>query len=190
MREDMNIEGCVRTHILDMEYLPWGDAEGLLLKWGYSPGQPSPRVIAAIEERMASDVAQYPARGLQQEVMSAYSFYAGVRPDNVTLVNGCDKAFRLLAEVFINPGDELLMFSPSYPILAEAVTMMGGRTELVPLSRDFTIEVSDALLERVSAPGTKLLFIVNPNNPTSNVLIPDFPYRVGIGGTGLAGIHS
>jgi histidinol-phosphate aminotransferase len=169
----MQTARLIRSQVLGMQDLLWGDEEGLALKWGYNPFPPSPKVLECLRSCDTVDVAVYPSRKLKQALVEAYADYAGVKPEQVTLTNGCDKAFRLLPEVFVEEGDELLMFSPSYPLMEEAVQLMGGKTRVVPFDSDYRINVDD--LERSGAitARTKLLFLVNPNNPTSNVVIDE-----------------
>lgn len=161
----------IRDSALTLGQLAWGSEEsGLPLKWGYNPLPPSPAVLEAIRNAGPEAVTRYSAASLRRDLTGELAAYAGVPPEAVTLANGCDKAFRLLAETFIEPGDELLMLSPSYPVLAEAVELMGGRVDTLPLDGGLAAPVED-LVERAGARQPKLVFIVNPNNPTSNLVM-------------------
>ncbi len=167
----MDVMNMVRNEVLSMQDLLWGDEEGLLLKWGYNPFPPSPRVLDCLNGCTADDIGVYPSRKIKQGCLESYARYAGVQPEQVTLVNGCDKAFRLIPEIFIQPDDEMLMFSPSYPLMEEAVQLMGGKTRKIPLGSDYRIDLKRVEQSEVVTERTKLIFIVNPNNPTSNLVV-------------------
>jgi histidinol-phosphate aminotransferase len=103
-----------------------------------------------------------------------YADYAEVPPETVTITNGCDKAFRLIAETLVQAGDEMLMPVPTYPVMAEAVQVMGGQVSTLSLDPKFEAPVAE-MVERIRRrPQIRMIFLVNPNNPTSNVILqPD-----------------
>lgn len=162
----------VRAPILELGNLAWGTEEhGLALKWGYNPLPPSPKVKEALLQALDSSLATYPPHSLRSALTREYAAYAGVPPETVTLTNGCDKGFRLIAETFTHPGEELLMPVPSYPVMAEAVQVMGGHVSTVPLGPDFQVPVGEVMERLRSRPQIRMVFIVNPNNPTSNIVL-------------------
>ena len=90
-------------------------------------------------------------------------------PDRVLLGDGLDEVLKLIAQSFVEPGDEIIIPIPTFPRYELEVRIMGGRVHLVPLTDRFEVPVEE-VLERVSD-RTKLLFLCTPNNP-AGVPIP------------------
>ncbi|NOX71687.1 MAG: aminotransferase class I/II-fold pyridoxal phosphate-dependent enzyme [Candidatus Micrarchaeota archaeon] len=168
------IEDFVRDEIKKMEEISWGETpKGIVLKWGENPFSPSEKVAKAVSDAVKnSNRCPDP---LKKDAMKSLSKYTGVPPARILLVNGTDKAFRLLAETFIEKGDEVLSFSPSYMVIDSAVEMMGGKMIYSKLNSAFEIYMKDAL--RKITEKTKMIYICNPNNPTSNFIATDKDIR-------------
>lgn len=166
----------VRQEVLGIQALPWGADAGLPLKWGYNPYPPSPRVATAMAQAMHL-LERYPSPQLKADLAVQYAHYAGIRAEQVLVTNGCDKALRLIAEVFINPGDELITFVPTFPPIEESTRLMGGKIRRVPLTADYRVPPLEELRETVISPRTKLIYVVNPNNPTTALTIDEAGLR-------------
>jgi histidinol-phosphate aminotransferase len=122
-----------------------------------------------IEEisKSLSQVNAYP--DLMVQLIADLSTYTCLPEDQICITNGSDKAFRLLAEMFIDSNDEMITFSPSYPVIDHAIEMMGGRVVRIPLDHNFTIpSISD--IQKKLSNKTKMIYICNPNNPTGNFI--------------------
>jgi histidinol-phosphate aminotransferase len=87
----------------------------------------------------------------------------GVEPEQLLFANGSFELISLVALTYLNPGEEAVIPSPSFGWYKTSVTQAGGAPVAVPLKRH-TIDL-DALLAAVT-PKTKLVCLVNPNNPT------------------------
>jgi len=127
----------------------------------------SPKVIKAIEEQAPlSSQYVYLGDNTTGELIEKIARYAGVGPENVALEAGLDQSFNRLPKVFIGPGENLVTMSPMYPELMHGTKRSGGEVKYVPLDRpEFTLD-PDKVLEAVDRK-TKIVFICNPNNPTS-----------------------
>jgi L-threonine-O-3-phosphate decarboxylase len=90
-------------------------------------------------------------------------------PDNVVVGNGSTELIYLFADVFIKKGDEALIPVPTFGEYENAVRKAGGKPKHIKLAQDFSIVITDLLDEITSA--TKIIFLCNPNNPTS-ILTP------------------
>lgn len=130
-----------------------------------NPLGPSPRAVSAATAAMAQ-VHTYPegsSRALRERLSRLWDL-----PDDHFLVgNGSDEVFRLLAEVYLEPGDKIVVPSPSfsgYPLVAE---LMGAEVIGVPLV-DQTMDLS-AMVEAANQSGAKMIFLCRPNNPTGAV---------------------
>jgi histidinol-phosphate aminotransferase len=87
--------------------------------------------------------------------------------DTVLVGNGSDEILKLIAETFLNPGDEVILPQPTFSEYQFSATVMDGVCLSVPL-RDFTLDLP-AMLEAITQ-RTKILFICNPNNPTGTIV--------------------
>jgi histidinol-phosphate aminotransferase len=65
----------------------------------------------------------------------------------------------------------MVEFVPSYPVMASAARIMGARVNSIPLNPAFTLPDWSLIESQVVGDSAKLIFLVNPNNPTSNVIL-------------------
>jgi len=87
--------------------------------------------------------------------------------DTILVGNGSDEILKLIAETFLNPGDEVILPQPSFSEYKFTATVMDGVCVSVPLS-DFALDLP-AMLEAIT-PRTKVLYVCNPNNPTGTIV--------------------
>lgn len=93
----------------------------------------------------------------------------GTTVDDVFIGNGVSELIDLSLRAFLNPGDEVLVPSPDYPLWSAAVALNGGavRHYACPPERKFMPDV--AAIEAMLTPATRALVVINPNNPTGAV---------------------
>jgi histidinol-phosphate aminotransferase len=92
----------------------------------------------------------------------------GLTEDNITLAHGAGGAIETLAKVFISKGDEFIISKQSYGLYKEVSKIMGGITKVIPLNKDYTVDI-DALISIISNK-TKMIWLCNPNNPTGTMI--------------------
>jgi histidinol-phosphate aminotransferase len=85
----------------------------------------------------------------------------------IVISNGADNLIFMMANAFVNEGDEVLMADPTFPVYTNVTQIMGGKPVKVKL-KEFTHDL-DAMLKKVNRK-TKLVFICNPNNPTGTTV--------------------
>ena len=93
----------------------------------------------------------------------------GVTAEEVFIGNGVSELIDLSLRALLNPGDEVLIPSPDYPLWSAAVALNGGvvRHYPCPPERDFMPDL--AALEAMISPRTRAMVIINPNNPSGAV---------------------
>ena len=93
----------------------------------------------------------------------------GVTVDEVFIGNGVSELIDLTLRALLNPGDEVLVPSPDYPLWTAAVNLNTGRAVHYPChpARGF-IPDPDEIETRITR-RTRAIVIVNPNNPTGAV---------------------
>jgi len=125
---------------------PLGDSRGL----AYDP-QP----FGALDARRAVS-AEYARRG------------ANVPPDHLVLTASTSEAYSLLFKVLCDPGDEVLVPRPSYPLLEHLTRLEGVVAAPYDLEYDDCWSIDLGSLERACSDRTRIVLIVSPNNPTGS----------------------
>lgn len=91
-----------------------------------------------------------------------------ISPDNILITSGSQQALDLLGKVFINPGDRILVESPTYMGALQAWNAYGAEYVTVPMDEDGMI--TDALEEALRS-GPKFIYVLpNFQNPTGVTL--------------------
>ncbi|MGI9221015.1 MAG: aminotransferase class I/II-fold pyridoxal phosphate-dependent enzyme [Woeseiaceae bacterium] len=101
------------------------------------------------------------------------SLYKDRGPDDVIVTNGSAEANFLMVMSLLNPGDEIVVFTPNYLQIFGWAQAIGVDVKTVKHneSADWQADI-DALRNAVSAK-TRLITICNPNNPTGATLSID-----------------
>jgi alanine-synthesizing transaminase len=93
----------------------------------------------------------------------------GVTPDNVYLGNGVSELIVMSLQALLNPGDEVLVPSPDYPLWTGAVSLCGGRAVHYRCAEDLDWNPDVEHVASLVTDKTRALVIINPNNPTGAV---------------------
>jgi histidinol-phosphate aminotransferase len=125
------------------------------------PFGPFPAALAALE-RAAAELNRYPDGGCFR-LRHALAQRHGVRPENVAPGAGADGIVMCLSLACLDPADEVVCGTETFPSYALDALKLGASVRRVPL-REYRYDV-DGLLEAIT-PRTKLVYICNPNNPT------------------------
>src|SRR5215207_7383501 len=104
----------------------------------------------------------------QRSARAALAEYAGVPAESLILGNGADELIDLLMRAYLDPGDELVDFPPSFAMYAFNAQLQDAKVVAVPRNDDFSIDV-EATLSAIT-PRTKLILLTSPNNPTGTVM--------------------
>ncbi|MFN0070657.1 MAG: histidinol-phosphate transaminase [Chloroflexota bacterium] len=102
----------------------------------------------------------------QEHARNVLSEYVGVGPEQLFLGNGSDELIDLLMRAVLNPGDEVVDFSPTFGVYAFVAQQYEAPLIDVPRDERFDIDLGAAL--RAITPKTKITFLASPNNPTGN----------------------
>lgn len=131
-----------------------------------NPLGPSPKALDAVRQE-AADVFRYPD-GASGELVGLLAQKLDVPQDHLIVGNGSDEVIKLLAEAYLEPGDQVIFADPSFSEYAYAARLMGAEEVAIPLTPDWVHDL-DAMRKAVT-PRTKLLFVCNPNNPTGTAV--------------------
>lgn len=128
----------------------------------------------AIIENLASSEAYCSQKGIfparEAVVMQQQSRgIMEVKAEHVFIGNGVSELIDLSLRALLNPGDEVLIPSPDYPLWTAATLLNGGRAVHYPCPEvdDFMPDLG--ALENMVTAKTRALVVINPNNPTGSV---------------------
>lgn len=94
-----------------------------------------------------------------------------VREEDVIVVNGGMQGLFGAFQATVNPGDEVLMFSPFWTPIKDLVASCQGKTVLVPTT-EARAEGFGETLARYATTATKVIYFNTPQNPTGAVITP------------------
>ncbi|MCI0348765.1 MAG: pyridoxal phosphate-dependent aminotransferase [Acidobacteriales bacterium] len=129
-------------------------------------------ILRSLSSRQALEYSPQ-AKGLplaRQAVDGYYQVRGDAAPRGDRLVvtastsEGYSYAFRLLCE----PGDEILVPAPSYPLFDYLAAIQDVRAVAYPLFYDHGWHIDIHSLEKAITPRTRAIVLVNPNNPTGS----------------------
>ena len=130
-----------------------------------SPFGPSPKALIAYE-KTSSKLSRYPeltAESLQ--IVIAEKF--GLEPDRIICGTGSDEVLIFAALAFCSPGDEVIHAKHGFEMYPIVVKYAGAESVLAS-EVDYKISTK-SILDNINE-ATKLIYIANPNNPTSTYL--------------------
>ncbi len=132
----------------------------------------------AIIENLAASEPYCAARGIfpaREAVVMVHQNRGvmDVSADDVFMGNGVSELIDLTLRAMLNPGDEVLVPSPDYPLWTAAVNLNGGRAVHYPCRPEQAFEPDPAEVEALITPNTRALVVINPNNPSGAVYSRD-----------------
>ena len=137
----------------------------------FTPDAVLSRVTASIADSQGYSDARgiAPAREAVARYFGAKLGVVGVTPDDVYLGNGVSELIVMALQALLNPGDEVLVPTPDYPLWTGAVTLSGGTPVHYRCDEEngWNPDLED--IEAKITPHTQAMVIINPNNPTGAV---------------------
>ena len=98
-------------------------------------------------------------------------YYSGlVGEDRILLTASTSEAYAFVFKLLADPGDEILVPRPSYPLFDFLAALDNVRVVQYPLVYDTTWTIDFDALNRAITPRTRAIVLVNPNNPTGSYL--------------------
>lgn len=100
----------------------------------------------------------------------ALARYFGVSPAEIMMTNGVDDAIMLICDTFVDPGDALVIPTPTFSIYQFFHEVRGGKTKTVGYDSKARLSV-DKLI--AAARRARWMALANPNNPTGTLVSSD-----------------
>jgi aspartate/methionine/tyrosine aminotransferase len=111
-------------------------------------------------------------RGLESARRAVAGYYAdrkeGVSTEDIFLTTSTSEAYSYVFRMLCDPGDELLIPSPSYPLFDFLADIQDVRLARYPLIYDHGWQIDFHALEQGITPRTRGVIVVHPNNPTGH----------------------
>jgi alanine-synthesizing transaminase len=96
-----------------------------------------------------------------------------VLPDRIVLTASTSEAYSFLFKLLCEPGDEVLVPVPSYPLFDHLTRLDAVRSIPYPLEHHGSWSIDFPRLETALSPRTRAVLLVNPNNPTGSFVRPE-----------------
>jgi aspartate/methionine/tyrosine aminotransferase len=120
-------------------------------------------------------IAEYrpAAQGLasaREAICGYYRAQHGVKidDDNVVLASGTSEAYSFLFRLLCNPGDEVLIPAPGYPLFDFLADLCDVKLVRFPLVYDHGWQIDFAALAAAVSERARAVIVVHPNNPTGH----------------------
>ena len=128
-------------------------------------------ILAALQNPAVLSYAPDP-RGLLAAREAVCGYYAArgdqVTPDSLILTTSTSEAYSFVFRLLCEPGDEVLVPQPSYPLFDFLADLHDVKLVRYPMLYDHGWQIDFHALRQVLTTRTRAVIVVNPNNPTGN----------------------
>jgi aspartate/methionine/tyrosine aminotransferase len=128
-------------------------------------------ILAALRNPAALRYEPNP-KGLESSRLAVTEYYFGrsaaISADDIVLTTSTSEAYSLMFRLLCNPGDELLIPAPSYPLFAFLADIQDVKLVRYPLVYDHGWQIDFHSLQRAITSRTRGVIVVHPNNPTGH----------------------
>jgi histidinol-phosphate aminotransferase len=102
-----------------------------------------------------------------REIRRLLAGYTGITAERIVVGNGSGEIVDLMLSLFVDPGETVVIPTPTYGLYAARAQVFGARVAAVPRQADFSLDIE--AMEAAITRETKLIFLASPNNPTGNL---------------------
>jgi len=128
-------------------------------------------ILAALRNPAALRYEPNP-KGLESARLAVRLYYstrgAAISADDMVLTTSTSEAYSFVFRLLCNPGDELLIPAPSYPLFGFLADIQDVKLVRYPLVYDHGWQIDFHSLQQAITPRTRGVIVVNPNNPTGH----------------------
>jgi len=132
-------------------------------------------LLAALADPQALDYEPQPL-GLLRAREAVCGYYAEhgivVEPDQVVLTTSTSEAYSYLFRLLCDPGSEILVPQPGYPLFDFLARLDDVRLQGAPLVYDYGWQIDPEGFRRAVTDQTRAIVLVHPNNPTGHFTKP------------------
>ncbi|MGO8932391.1 MAG: pyridoxal phosphate-dependent aminotransferase [Terracidiphilus sp.] len=130
-----------------------------------------PSLLAALTNPRALDYDPQPS-GLLPARQAVCAYYAdhgvALDPQQIVLTTSTSEAYSFLFRLLSDPGDEILILQPGYPLFDFLAALDDVRLKPVSLVYENGWQIDPESIRRAITPRTRAIVVVHPNNPTGH----------------------
>jgi histidinol-phosphate aminotransferase len=125
---------------------------------------PSEALLDAFGSVTPEDLCRYPnAHAIEAQIAQRWR----IEPERVVVTNGGDDAIDRICRSVLEPGRDMVAHTPSFPMIERSARLAGADVQTVEwMDGEFPIK---RFIQAIG-PGTALVALVSPNNPTGGVI--------------------
>jgi aspartate/methionine/tyrosine aminotransferase len=122
------------------------------------------------------------SKGLREAREAVAGYYAGragfssssggIDPERILLASGTSEAYSHIFRLLCEPGDEILVPAPSYPLFEFLADLADIHLVSYPLLYDHGWQIDFTSLRGGLTPRSRAVLVVHPNNPTGSFVKP------------------
>ena len=128
-------------------------------------------ILAALRNPAALRYEPNP-QGLESTRLAVTEYYSArgvaVSAEDILLTSSTSEAYSFVFRLLCNPGDELLIPAPSYPLFGFLADILDVKLVRYPLIYDHGWQIDLHSLQQAITARTRGVIVVNPNNPTGH----------------------
>jgi len=142
---------------------------------------PREEILAALANPRALEYRPE-SKGLREVREAVAEYYRGrpgfseaaaeIDPERILLASGTSEAYSHIFRLLCEPGDEILVPAPSYPLFEFLADLADIRLISYPLLYDHGWQMDFASLREALTPRSRAVLVVHPNNPTGSFVKP------------------
>jgi len=130
-------------------------------------------ILAALRHPAALRYEPNP-KGLETARLAVTEYYSArgvaISAEDIVLTTSTSEAYSFVFRLLCNPGDELLIPAPSYPLFGFLADIQDVKLVRYPLVYDHGWQIDFPSLQQAITPRTRGVIVVNPNNPTGHFI--------------------
>ncbi len=113
-------------------------------------------------------------KAVTREAVRGYyaSHGADVAAEHLCLTTSTSEAYSFVFRLLCDPGDEVLIASPSYPLFDYLASLDDVQLRSYPLHYEHGWQIEPGAVEARIGPRTRAIALVHPNNPTGHFTAP------------------
>ena len=144
------------------------DSDTLKLDWNEATVKPSPKVIKRILKVINNGKLNWYPNINNVELINKIANYNSVKSEQVQYFASSDSLHEYIVRAFINSSDIVLSVSPTYDNFRAVAESHGANIHYYNLDSNFNLDFKK-LNEDLILIKPKVVYIVNPNNPTGTL---------------------
>lgn len=137
-----------------------------------TPSQIKEDTIRAIEKNLTHYAPNRGVLALREEISKSFETHCGVHydpVDEIILTAGGAEAVNNAFLAFVDPGDEVIVFTPAFMNYENMIAMAGGVMVAIPLEKEDEFQINIEKVKEKITSKTKMIVVNNPCNPTGVV---------------------